>query len=44
MRDFANNDYRREKQSVGSTLLLSIIFGLMCAILAWQEVVNFFGF
>ena len=44
MRDFATKDYAREKQSVGSTLVLSVAFGIMCAVLAWQEIVNFFGF
>jgi len=44
MRDFSTKAYVREKQSVGSTLMLSLAFGLMCAVLAWQEIVDFFGF
>ncbi len=44
MKDFAHKAYAREKQSVGSTLALSLAFGIMCAVLAWQEIVDFFGF
>ena len=44
MKDFANKQYTRERQSVGTTLLLSIVFVTMCVMLAWREIVNFFGF
>ena len=44
MKDFANKQYARERRSVGATLLLSTVFVTMCALLAWQEIVNFFGF
>lgn len=44
MKDFADKQYVRERQSIGTTLLLSIVFVTMCALLAWQEIVNFFGF
>lgn len=44
MKDFAGKQYTRERRSVGATLLLSTVFVTMCAMLAWQEVVNFFGF
>lgn len=44
MKDFANKDYARERQSVSTTLLLSTVFVTMCALLAWRELSNFFGF
>lgn len=44
MKDFANKEYARERQSVCTTLALSTVFIAMCALLAWRELSNFFGF